>query len=151
MTGDICTAILALTLVSGEQTRIEFDLKLQVPIYLTQLSVGIHLQCTPDLSDQLIASAELSLNVGNYPQSAVTFCGCLFSDVLCANWLCWVNREGKEGKTTRHFKVTTAVNIMITLLRLMTPFNLVQMYQSFGGIFCLHLQDTLKKVAVFSP
>ena len=79
LTGDICTALLALMLVSGEQTRIEFDLKLQVPIDLT------HLQRTPGLSDQLTASAELSLNVRNYPQSAVTFCACLFSAVLCVN------------------------------------------------------------------
>jgi len=35
-----------------------------------------------------------------------------------------------------------------TLLRLVTPFSLVQEYQSFGGNFSLYLQDILKKVAV---
>ena len=50
---------------------------------LTHLSVCDHLQRTPGLSDKLTASADISLNVPNYQQSAVTFCGCLFRAVLC--------------------------------------------------------------------
>ena len=52
---------------------------------LTHLSVCVQLQRTPDLSDQLTASSDLTIYVRNYPQSAVTFCGCLFMAVLCVN------------------------------------------------------------------
>jgi len=60
---------------------------------------------------------------------------------------------GKEkyGKTTGQIKVTTAVNIKVTLLWIVTPFTLVQVFQSFGGNFSHRLQDILKKVAVVSP
>jgi hypothetical protein len=40
----------------------------------------------------------------------------------------------KQGKTTRHFKVTTAVNINITNLRIVKPRSFVQAYERFGGI-----------------
>ena len=43
------------------------------------------------------------------------------------------------------------MNIKVTLLQLVTAFSLVQGYQRFGGIFSLHLQDTMKNVAVLSP
>jgi hypothetical protein len=88
-------------------------------------------------------------NVRKYPQSVVTFCGYLLKTVLCVNW----NFSGKEkqGRTTRHFKITTAVNISIMMLRFVTLCILTHWYKRFGGIFSLHLQNIVMNLAVVSP
>jgi len=114
-----------------------------------QLSVCVHFQRTSGLSDQLTARADLSLNDRNYPQSALTFCGCLFSAVLCVNWLLSSQGRKKKVKSTRDFKVNTAVNIKFTLLRFLTHYNFVLRSQYFGGNLRLRLQDIMQKVAVF--
>jgi len=62
-----------------------------------------------------------------------------------------ISQGKKQGKITRHFKVTIAVNIKVKLLLLVTLFGLVEGYRIFGDIFSLHLKDILKNVAVFSP